>query len=236
MNDHRAENIDPGAHRVLADVSRVAVLEAVRRAGRPLSVPEIAAEVGLHTNTVRSHLALLTDHGYVVAAAEDRSRPGRPRLLYSAVPDDSGGSGGGSGERRNYRLLAEALVTYLAEQSDDREEAAVAAGRVYGQQAVRRQPPLGEVDAAAATRTVVRLLDEIGFEPREAVNGHIDLHRCPFREIAETAPDVVCGVHLGIMRGALAELGAPVEATGLRPFVEPDRCVAELRTDSGEGR
>ena len=32
-----------------------------------------------------------------------------------------------------------------------------------------------------------------------------------------------------MMRGALAELGAPMEAVRLRPFAEPDRCVAELR-------
>jgi predicted ArsR family transcriptional regulator len=28
--------------------------------------------------------------------------------------------------------------------------------------------------------------------------------RCPFREIAEARPDVVCSIHLGLMRGALA--------------------------------
>ncbi|WP_133741232.1 helix-turn-helix transcriptional regulator [Actinorugispora endophytica] len=222
MAEYSGKGIDPGVHRLFADVSRVAVLEAVRGAGRPMAVREIAEAVGLHANTVRAHLALLAERGYVVGAAEDRERPGRPRLLYTAPPDRD--------EKRNYRLLAETLVAYLAEHSGDRTAAAIAAGRVYGERAVRQEHPLAEVTGEAAVRTVVEILDDIGFEPRRSADGRrVDLHRCPFRELAESSPEVVCGVHLGIMRGALAELGAPVEAVNLEPFVEPDRCVANLR-------
>jgi predicted ArsR family transcriptional regulator len=52
--------------------------------------------------------------------------------------------------------------------------------------------------------------------------------RCPFRDLAEAHGRVVCGVHRGLIRGALAELGAPSEVE-LRPFVEPSRCLAEIR-------
>lgn len=213
-------DIDPRAHQVLADVSRVAVLETLRRAGRPLTVPEIAEAVGLHPNTVRAHLALLTEHGHVTAAPEQRERPGRPRVLYSApVPDDGG--------RRDYRLLAETLIGYLSTRDEDRHEAAIEAGRGYGRRAVRRT---GDADADTAIHKIVELLAEAGFAPRASADGtRIELHHCPFRELAETDADVVCGVHLGIMRGALAELGAPVEAARLLPFVQPDLCVAELR-------
>jgi len=55
------------------------------------------------------------------------------------------------------------------------------------------------------------------------------LHRCPFREAAESNQEVVCSVHLGMLKGALAEMGAPMEAIGLEPFVEPNLCVADLR-------
>jgi predicted ArsR family transcriptional regulator len=227
VNEYPAEDLDPRAHRVLADVSRVAVLETLRRAGRPMSVPEIAAEVGLHPNTVRGHLALLAEHGYVHGGPEERERPGRPRLLYSVTGKRA------EGERRNYRLLAEALISYLVEQEEERT-AAVAAGQSYGKRLVHRGPGT-EVDAATGVRAVVGLLAEAGFEPRPSADGtRIDLHHCPFRELAERNPDVVCGMHLGIMRGALAELGAPVEVTGLLPFVEPNRCEAALRTAPDE--
>ncbi len=210
---------------MFADVSRVAVLETVRAARSPVTVREIADRVGLHANTVRGHLAILAERGYVVSAAEERGRPGRPRLLYSAADVDDGSS-------RNYRLLAETLVAYLSELDTDHAAAAIAAGRRQGGRAVREAGPPDRVDADTAIRSVTALLDRAGFRPRRSAEG-IDLHRCPFRELAENAPDIVCGVHLGMMRGALAELGAPVEAVRLRPFAEPDRCVAELRVAGG---
>ena len=39
---------------------------------------------------------------------------------------------------------------------------------------------------------------------------------------------MICGVHLGLMRGALEALGAPLEATRLEPFVAPHLCLAHL--------
>lgn len=269
VTEHSPDEIDPGAHRVLADASRVAVLETLRRAGRPMAIPEIAAEVGLHPNTVRSHLALLTEHGYVTGGPEERARPGRPRLLYTAATRPGGG------DRSGYRLLAEALISYLGGHEDDRAGAAIAAGRGFGARAVRHDArptspraagtdpsaeaaaargtgeiadipgtarstgntgstgperrPLQAIDRETAIRRIVDLLAETGFEPREAADGsHLELHRCPFRELAVEDPEVVCGVHLGIMQGALAELGAPVQATRLLPFVQPELCVATL--------
>jgi predicted ArsR family transcriptional regulator len=80
---------------------------------------------------------------------------------------------------------------------------------------------------------VVALLDELGFAPvpddRHRV---VRLTRCPLLATAQTYPDVVCGVHLGIVRGALAEHGADpadVDAqTDLVPFAEPGACRLEL--------
>lgn len=223
MTERSSRGGGPGAHRVFADLSRVAVLESLRTAGRPLDVREIAEQVDLHPNTVRAHLALLAEHGYAASAVEERVRPGRPRLLYSATDIDGDGL-------RNYRLLAEILVAHLAEHAGDRTAAAIDAGRSFGKRLIKEMPPSEQADAATAVRRVVRLLGEAGFRPRQSADmTRIDLTRCPFRELAETDPHVVCGVHLGMMRGAFAESGAPVEATRLRPFAEPDRCIAELR-------
>ncbi|MEV5412241.1 helix-turn-helix domain-containing protein [Thermopolyspora sp. NPDC052614] len=308
MTEHSSEHvaqIDPHAHRVLADVSRVAVLETLRRAGRPLAIPEIAAEVGLHPNTVRAHLALLVEHGYATGRTEDRERPGRPRLLYTATAK-LGREEEGEDKRRNYRLLAEVLITYLTgnDPSAHSGAAAVAAGRAYGRRIAHEgvhtlghrsdaehggEPgpddtrdasgptsPSGSgsasalgleigdetrtglaalsdagsgsgsggasgalrgVDAAIATERIVALLTDAGFEPRLAPDGsHIDLHRCPFRELAEANPEVVCGVHLGLMQGALADLGAPITAASLRRFVRPGVCVVTFEPQDEEFR
>ena len=81
-------------------------------------------------------------------------------------------------------------------------------------------------DVCAADH-VVRLLAEHGFEP-ERENGDILMRRCPFHDLAEQHGDVVCSVHLGLVRGALTEIGAPVTVTRLEPFVEPRLCRARL--------
>lgn len=225
------DDIDPRAHRVLADVSRVAVLDALRRADRPLAVSEIAARVGLHPNTVRGHLALLVEHGHVTARPEERARPGRPRLLYTAARRHE------EGERTGHRLLAEALIAYLDRQEEHRRATAVAVGTAYGERAVGTDGGRGAVDAATATRRIVALLAEAGFGPRVSADGsRIDLHQCPFRELADADPEVACGVHLGIVRGALAALGAPVEAAELRPWARPGVCEATLEDEARDGR
>ncbi len=213
-------------HQVLAGVSRTAVLELLRSRREPLGVGAVAQHVGLHPNTVRSHLDLLVESGYAVRRSEAPRGPGRPRVVYeaTAAPDDG----------TNYRLLAEVLARHLVATSERPGEAAVSAGRDWatsqglgaGPGTVSDAPVISEQDAVAA---VVRMLADSGFGPEVSADGTvINLHHCPFRELAQSHPDVVCGAHLGIIQGALAELGAPVQATRLVPFVEPDLCVTTL--------
>jgi predicted ArsR family transcriptional regulator len=73
----------------------------------------------------------------------------------------------------------------------------------------------------------VRLLDEQGFVP-DADGTDVRMHRCPFHDLAEQHPDVVCAVHRGLISGALEELGSGLEVRELDVFVEPDLCVARL--------
>lgn len=210
--------IDPQEHRVFSDPSRVAVLETVLGARRPLGVREIAEAVGLHVNTVRAHLSRLEERGLVTARAERRDRRGRPRTLYAAR-EESG--------PRDYRLLAEALVAAAAGADGDGRAAAVAAGHAQGVRIAGA--PEYPVSAGRAVARVVEVLDAAGFRPCASADGRrIELRNCPFRELSERAPEVVCGVHLGVVRGVLRGLGAPVTATRLRPFAEPGLCTVEL--------
>ena len=216
---------DPRAHRVLASVSRVAVLEVLRRAGRPLGVLDLAETLGLHANTVRKHLDLLLEFGHVTRLREESGRPGRPRQVYAPVePPD-----GAAPEQRNYRLLASVLASYLRESADP-QAAAVEAGRRFGAGFVEPwDPGDGDQDRPATLDRVVRMLDAIGFEPElTSDRAAIRLHHCPFHELARDQPDVVCSIHLGLIRGALEQLGAPPEAMRLVPFVTPRLCVVEL--------
>ena len=64
---------------MLSGASRVAVLEVVRASAGPLDAQAIAEQVGLHANTVRSHLDQLTKADLVESEVQVRTSPG-PRV------------------------------------------------------------------------------------------------------------------------------------------------------------
>lgn len=209
--------------------SRSRVLEVLQTQQAALGVDDIASRVGLHANTVRFHLDGLVDAGLAHRTVEDRDQPGRPRTLYTA------NAASAAAGRRSYRLLAEILTSYLAGQSDHPSRDAEDAGTAWGRFLTERPEPFGKVDVEQATERLVDMLDDVGFEPEPVRRGRkreVLLHHCPFRETAEHHREVVCSVHLGLMRGMLGELDAPLEVQSLDAFVEPDLCVAHLAKPS----
>lgn len=227
----RPAPIDPRAHRVLAGLSRVRVLEFLRDLGRPATAPDVAAGVGLHANTVRLHLDQLADAGLVTRERERRPGPGRPRLLYAAAEN-----GPEPAEEDGYRVLAGILAGQLEAATPDPAGRAAEAGRAWAGTLGPRDLP-APATRAEVTGHLVRVLDELGFAPRaSAPEGPIELHRCPFAEVALQHTGVVCGVHLGLMQGLLDDLQPvpPVHATRLEPFVAPGLCLAHLEPTDTE--
>jgi predicted ArsR family transcriptional regulator len=216
-------------HRVLADDSRVRILSILREAGRPMDTRELGKAVGLHATTVRAHLELLFDAGFVTSAPEARSTPGRPRMLYQAteVPGQPPESGG-------YRLLAEILASHLAGTSEDAAARAVEAGEAWGGYLVERPAPYLSTPAPRALDEVIALFDRLGFDPESEDGRSVRLRRCPFLDVARNHQQVVCSVHLGLLRGALAALRTPLLADRIEPFAEPGLCLAHLSEEWSE--
>ena len=213
-------------HRALGDPSRVRILDIVRASDRPLDAAELAERVGLHANTVRSHLRILEEANLVSSRPEERTRPGRPRLVYAATPE-----GVSHEERAGYRLLAEILASYLSASGQESSVHAEQAGAAWGRYFVGRRPPFASSSPEEDIDAVLRLLDQFGFDPALETDesGHtVLMQHCPFGEVADHYRKIVCSVHLGLMQGALAELGAHVEADRLQPFVRPGVCSAHL--------
>jgi predicted ArsR family transcriptional regulator len=210
--------LDTTRHRALADPRRARIVAELEAAPGGLGVSELAGRVGLHANTVRWHLGVLADAGLVVSAAEARSVPGRPRILYRAGSHESEGEPG----REEYRLLANVLAATIAGRGDA-AEACTEAGRTWGESLVAGRPP-GREEAIAA---VVEILDEQGFEPA-AEGNEIAMRRCPFHDLAEAHPEVVCAVHQGLIDGALARLGSGLAVSELQVSPTPDVCLARL--------
>lgn len=198
---------------------RADVLAVLRRADAPMSIAAIADQLYIHLNTVRFHLDALLAGGQVERAEAAQAKPGRPAQFFRVVHGmDPGGP-------RHYELLATALVDSLARQADLAAEAD-AAGRALG---ARLGRPRRSAARRAPVRQLLGLLDDLGFAPeRQAGDTRIGLRHCPFLELAQARPEVVCPVHLGLMRGAMTAWDSPIAVEKLTPFVEPDLCVAQL--------
>ena len=205
--------------------SRADVLDMLRAADGSLGVREVAQRMGLHPNTARFHLEALVEAGLAVRETEDRETPGRPRIGYRAAADGPAG-------RRRYRLLAEMLTSLIAGTMPEPGSAAEEAGREWGAYLTEQPPPYQRLTAEEALAKLTAIMEGLGFAPQAEADGdgkyRLCLRQCPFREVAEHHQDVICSLHLGLMRGALARMRAPVTADRLDPFVEPSLCVARL--------
>ena len=198
------------------------VLAVLRAADAPLSITAVADELSIHPNTARFHLEALVRTGQVEPVETDRTKPGRPPLMFRAVPGmDPAGP-------RDYRMLAGILAAALARQPNPARRA-VAAGSTW---ATQHTDASAAHSRKAAVDRLTTLLADLGFAPQKRSGargiGEIGLHNCPFLELAQTRRDVVCPVHLGLMKGALSAWDAPITVSALTPFAEPDLCVAHL--------
>jgi len=220
---------------VLSGASRVAVLEVLRSSDGPMDVPAIAELVGLHGNTVRSHLDQLVEAGLVESDVQVRTTPGRPRLLFCAVTAPAAKTEG------SYKLLAEILAKGIHDGEPEPGSVAAEAGRRWGHEIELRGGLSAEpIDSVRAVARVVALLGDVGFAPTIGeVRGPgpgeardtatvIEVHACPFYDVAREHPDVICAVHLGLIQGALDQMQAPPVALRLEPLVRPDLCLVHI--------
>jgi predicted ArsR family transcriptional regulator len=205
-------------HRALADPRRVAVLSALEEGG-PQDAAGLARRVGIHANTARWHLAILEDAGLVRSSAEHRTTPGRPRRVWAARRLRDAAA--------QQRELSRALVAVAAGSAHAGADAQEA-GRTWGREATRqsssgRDRGIGEL---------VRVLDEHGFEPR-ADGLEVTMRNCPFADLARRSPDVVCGIHRGLVDGVLAGAGSDLVVERLDVFPRPGVCVLRLEPGAG---
>jgi len=215
----------------LAARSRRRILEILRSAGRPVAVGELAAAVALHVTTARAHLRVLEGAGLVVRTPHLPVGRGRPRHYYAPVTEHAPGEG--------HRQLAELLAAALDAGGDEGRRRAEDAGRRWAEIQV---PEPAELSWEQAFGGLDDLFSRLGFAPRRVDDDRsrlrVALERCPFRDVARAHPEVVCSLHLGLMRGALSRFGLPgaADAAVLRPFVAPELCMVEVPRRAGRAR
>lgn len=225
---------------------------STRRTG--LSGAELGELLGLHTTTVRFHLDQLVTAGLVESRFVRQDGAGRPRKTYFAVegrldPHPPAGP---------YAVLAGLLTAAL----DPSEQARLSPEEAGIRWVERRTAADGEAHDGSTSATaerpsarspgiwlgkvgeVIDLLSDWGYTPELATDQggrvvDVTLHDCPFLDLARTHPEVVCGVHRGLLRGALTHVGETEAEISLRPFVSERTCLATISsrtpfTPSGE--
>lgn len=216
-------------HKALAGVTRARILaELAHEDG--LGISDLARRLGLHVNTVRAHLRDLAESGLVACAVGSTRRRGRPPFTYRIAGEESVAA-------RRYQLLARMLQELGAVLGSGGNSRLVEVGEEWGHHLVEA-PRFGERSEQEAVRSLLAVLDEIGFsaslEP-SGRHGRVAMRDCPFRELAREHSDIVCPLHLGVMRGVLDELGSGTTVARLEPFAREDTCFARLAARPGPG-
>ncbi|GAA5032066.1 helix-turn-helix domain-containing protein [Terrabacter aeriphilus] len=221
--------------------TRRAVLDLVlaesgdpRTDGSGLTAAQVGRLLGIHVTTARWHLERLVAAGQLVAG-ERRGGVGRPRKVYRTAGAHAPGLGG-----------ADALDSFAALLISTWAQAREGGERVAPEEAGARWVA-DRTSADASTRApagttgawlgkvglTVDILAEWGYEPelQTADRGRsveLTLHDCPFAAMARDHPEVVCGIHLGLLRGTLAAVGEPDAGVELQPFVTASSCTARM--------
>lgn len=191
----------------------LSVVESAPRSG--LTAQEVATELGLHVSTARHHLDALVEADVLAASSERSGTVGRPKRRYHAPDTVQDATADG------VRALAAVLTRLVATRG---ELSPVEAGRRWAHANLQPgQPWLAEVSETLALWGYSHVVTQV-----DGDTASMSLHYCPFRDLARDAPEVVCGVHAGLLRGAMEVAGVTAPEVLLEPFVEPDVCSATL--------
>jgi predicted ArsR family transcriptional regulator len=185
----------------------------------PLGVAALRAATGLSANAVRFHLQRLAERGLVRAETDaDHAGSGRPALLYTALPAEAVDRGAA------YQMLAGILANALRRSAPG--TAATEAGRDWARTRAEQPVDAAQQDPIGAVQD---LFVQTGFAPTIRPDGHtIELHHCPFFELAAQQPDVVCGIHLGLVTELLAQLGSAAKASLVPVLDDSGPCLVRL--------
>jgi predicted ArsR family transcriptional regulator len=225
----------PVRRRIVDLLADAAAGDDEARRGR--TAAEVAGVLGLHTTTARFHLDQL-ESGDLVESWLLRGAVGRPRKLYRVPTRTLPPVADTTGPLRE-------LTALLAESWPSTDEGERLTPEEAGRRWALRQAEAGDAEERSPARTpgawlgkVGEVLDRLrgwGYQPEVRTEeggraAELTLVDCPFLQLAQDNPAVVCGVHRGLLRGTLESLGEGETEVSLRPLVEPRVCRARVRT------
>jgi len=204
--------IETEAYRALSSKSRLDILKLLYR--KPMSVEEIAAELGLQPITIRHHLQSLEEAGFIEAYEERAGSVGRPKIHYKIVKEPPLVSF----PKRRYLMLSSFLINTLqfVLGTNKAKKILRKAGLDMGENTAKRlesEHEIKEWSLKAYEQFFVRgYLQEVGAEPGivEVSDKKIvyRLHNCLFFELSVKMPEIMCDViHESFHEGLVKVMG-----------------------------
>jgi predicted ArsR family transcriptional regulator len=189
---------------------RQKVLGLLRTASGPVDAQHVADALRIHVTTARFHLATLEGQGFIRRGGGTKAvRAGRPRLTYEVAP------------RLDYADIVSLFAAHLGGTAQEREQRAVR----IGADLAHRVPLARLSQAASIDDLVVATLAELGFQVRSVLTAFgevtVQICTCPLAEIALAAPEVVRGIHQGLIQEVI-DLNADAIGGRYRAAVTPD--------------
>ncbi len=205
--------------KALGDNTRYAIYLELARSPSPRSTADVADALGLHVNTVRSHLEHMREVGLLELHVEASGGVGRPQHRYALAPDaPSLGL-----EPPVLPLLARMLLRLAADAGLVAGDASDA-GRDEGRHLARSHRGDDPVSAVCAMSA------GLGFDPAAVTSDDtttVAFTHCPFADLAAGSPDLVCGLHHGLVAGFCESLGS-CRVTDFRPLTDRRPCQVDL--------
>ena len=205
--------------KALGDNTRYAIYLELARAPAPLATAQIADTLGLHANTVRPHLDRMREVGLLEVVTDARGAVGRPQHRYSLAAD----APALGFEPPAFPVLARMLLQVAAAAAVPAADA-VEAGREQGAAAAAVRP------AGTCAEALSNELATLGFDPEAVVEDDratIAFTRCPFRELAEANPELVCSLHRGLVEG-FAEARGDAQVVAFHDLADRTPCQVEI--------
>jgi predicted ArsR family transcriptional regulator len=210
----------------LADPVRRQVYGYVAGRDEPVGREQTASDTGIPLHTARFHLERLVAEGLLTTEfrrLSGRTGPGagRPAKLYCRIAQEVSVSL----PPRNYDLVGSVLAAAVASslEGEPLTEALAEEARRRGHAAGSAYDGSGD-----DLERTLGLMEHEGFEP-VVEERQIELRNCPFDALAREQPELVCGVNLDFVRGALDGLGCDGLSARLQP--EQDRCCVRVGHD-----
>jgi len=193
----------------LRDPTRRTILLGFYDDPRDWTVDEVAAAVGVHRTVAFQHLERLLALGFLASDRRRGGLRGKPAKVYRLAR--------GPIEVSHPARLNRQLAGLLAGALDRLGSAGRAAGRDAGRDFGRS---LGPVRPAPDVLTALVPLEALGGTYAVEPGGVLVAANCVFREACEDSPQVVCGLHAGMLEGLLTAGGRPHTVAPLGPRPE----------------